>query len=141
MTVPNKIIEDQKIPQYATYVENRKPQFKTHTNRGHAYNSINNHYKSSDCGIYEFIDGNWTLIEEVPMARCSECNLTRFDRYEYHSNGAFARTYTSNRYFYYIYSSWKNKDKWQVPVYKNILICNVCKHKRDELAKSSDLSE
>ena len=59
------------VPPYATYIQNRSPQFKIHTNVGHAKNAINGSGRGI---IYQLIDGEWVEIDRhEPQTQCAHC--------------------------------------------------------------------
>jgi hypothetical protein len=77
---------DPKTPVWATYIESRHPKFKTHINRGHAYNAVNAvagwGSTGEECVMYEFIAGVWVEFERyIPPTRCEHCERVFPDRY------------------------------------------------------------
>jgi hypothetical protein len=63
--------KDPKTPVWATYVPSRRPNFKTHTNSGHAKNAIN--YAGRGI-LYQHIDGVWVEVDRhEPATHCAHC--------------------------------------------------------------------
>lgn len=46
-------------PEWATYLEGRRPKFKIHTNLGNAKNALNVKYPHEGGIIYQWVDGQW----------------------------------------------------------------------------------
>jgi hypothetical protein len=60
-----------KTPTCATYVPYRSPEFKIHTNVGHAKNAINGSGRGI---IYQFVDGVWVEVDRhEPPTQCAHC--------------------------------------------------------------------
>lgn len=64
-----------RVPVWATFIPSRTPNFKTHTQRSHAINALNNSAQYARSGIiYEFVDGEWVEWDrfEEPT-NCAHC--------------------------------------------------------------------
>jgi hypothetical protein len=57
-----------KLGVFATYIEDRQPQFKVHTDRGKARSAVmyNIHRGARGGVIYQLVDGDWKIYAVVP---------------------------------------------------------------------------
>lgn len=107
-----------KTPVWATYIPSRTPEWKLHTNRGHAINAINNRastgYGQGSPGIiYEYVDGEWVEWDRYERPdRCAHCG------------GAFRSSKGENSWWSTSYRlSYHDK---KLTTYKQPVVCGVC---------------
>lgn len=81
---PNRKNKPQ-IPPFATYIPSRRPEFKVHSNQGHAKNAINGVWPVFPAALYQWQDDKWVEVDRVERAtHCSRCEKpfdTTYERY------------------------------------------------------------
>lgn len=102
---------------WATYVEDRRPQFKVHSSEAKANSAVGTHYPQRTVVKYNLVDGEWAVNEtfETPD-NCAYC-------------GADLWTYPNPQYPNY--KRYTGDRPWTVdgPMYNRPIICYICTRK------------
>lgn len=115
-----------KLPEYATYIPSRSPNFKMHKQKKHAANALSCGAGADSPGIlYQNIDGKWIEIDRFePPTECAHCG-GNFQQIHNEMFEEYKKTSTS-RYVYNTYRARVVYDDAIKPAYKQKKVCNRC---------------
>ena len=64
------------LPEWATYITDRNPKFKTHKGKGQAVNAASLRMPHHPVSVLRLVKGEWTyFMDYIPPDNCEECGL------------------------------------------------------------------